>query len=399
MLLGALVSATAALLGYNAAQRANDSRSPFPRQSHDLANRDILNSSATSMPLSVNQSSYMDTDVDDMYNDRFWRHYPFIEGSTLPILENQHFEFKVAQGKPRSLTGFFGRYAEAFLNANGGKLFLGIDDEGRVVGLSCDRSRFDHFCLSCDQIAAKDFKPQVDACFYNIERFPVLIKTHDGQFIETGRYVLYISFNSPPNTHIVYSWCGGRPHMRASASVRPMSPEVIQNRLAFGKSTSGGPMIPKLNDASSHNNRQSSLRKAPNTAQSHHKRLEQPKSAQSSRGGPKNRRQQSLRQPQSVNSDHQQQRPRVNNNGGVKNQSVSRPALTQSSAASAPSLRYVGYRSYGKRHDRRRPEHERRAGKNLQNLSEASSSSSSAPVEHLIFPCSLKEYEISRIKH
>ncbi len=43
-------------------------------------------------------------------------------------------------------------YICAFTNTNGGTIYIGISDDGNVVGTTCDRVLMDRVCLCVDQI-------------------------------------------------------------------------------------------------------------------------------------------------------------------------------------------------------------------------------------------------------
>jgi len=48
--------------------------------------------------------------------------------------------------------GALQEYICAFTNTNGGTIYLGISDDGKVVGTFCDRNLMDKLCLTLDQI-------------------------------------------------------------------------------------------------------------------------------------------------------------------------------------------------------------------------------------------------------
>ena len=188
---------------------------------------------------------------------RDWSGHLFHHNSTLPVFESELYEFKVAQGSNNSLAGFFRRYVCAFLNARGGQLFLGIDDSGQVVGVKCDRERYDRLCLEFDRIAEKHIYPQVDPSLYSVEVYPVLpsllgLSTtaaagEQGLLLAPRSEplcVLVITFLPPTNTRNVYHETYKQPCTRAAASVRRMSPELVRDRRTFGKASSSSSPTP-----------------------------------------------------------------------------------------------------------------------------------------------------------
>ena len=52
------------------------------------------------------------------------------------------------------LMGSLQEYICAFSNTNGGTVFVGINDDGKVVGTFCDRMLMDKIRLTTDQIVS-----------------------------------------------------------------------------------------------------------------------------------------------------------------------------------------------------------------------------------------------------
>lgn len=160
-------------------------------------------------------------------------------GDLFSQYESKQNEFKEAQCRDSRVCELFDRYAGAFLNAAGGDLWLGIADDGRILGINCDRKRYDDLCLAFDQIAAKGYRPAIDPSLYDVKLIPLGSKNATtGKVYPSSRVLMCISFRSNPNNRLVYESTNFGNCVRACASVRHLSPEAVRDRRQFGKVTS-----------------------------------------------------------------------------------------------------------------------------------------------------------------
>jgi hypothetical protein len=160
----------------------------------------------------------------------------FICGELHSQFESGLVEFKAAQSRyNRSLHGMFDRYACAFLNVSGGELWLGVEDDGAIIGIDCSRERYDRLCLRFDDIATKGFEPAIDPALYSVEIVELFERTPTGSVVKSARVLLRLTFRPNPNGRIVYRSHRFGYAARGSASVRPLTPSSVADRQAFGR--------------------------------------------------------------------------------------------------------------------------------------------------------------------
>lgn len=175
-----------------------------------------------------------------------------IIGDTFSHYESKQNEFKEAQCRDSRVCELFDRYAGAFLNADGGDLWLGIADDGCIIGINCDRKRYDDLCLAFDQIAAKGYSPAIDPSLYDVKLIPLGYRNATTRKVcPSSKVLMCISFRSNPNNHLVYKSTNFGNCVRACASVRHLSPEAVRDRRKFGKVTSSSRPSPSGNSTSS----------------------------------------------------------------------------------------------------------------------------------------------------
>lgn len=69
----------------------------------------------------------------------------------LNIIEDRHHEFKMFKEKdPRRIAAMVLEYISAFLNTEGGFMYLGVNDESIVHGLEVNQNWIDQFQLNLD---------------------------------------------------------------------------------------------------------------------------------------------------------------------------------------------------------------------------------------------------------
>eukprot|EP00112_Aurelia_sp_Birch-Aquarium-sp1_P001280 Seg1133.1 transcript_id=Seg1133.1/GoldUCD/mRNA.D3Y31 product="Schlafen-like protein 1" protein_id=Seg1133.1/GoldUCD/D3Y31 len=114
--------------------------------------------------------------------------------------EDRTTEYKRGGGRylKKSLIQHVRKYACAFLNSEGGKLFIGVADNGQVYGVPCNRRQEDATRLQIDGVISK-FQPPVFPALYSIKFIPVIPYTGYVPTDENDHCfkVLEICINSP----------------------------------------------------------------------------------------------------------------------------------------------------------------------------------------------------------
>lgn len=111
----------------------------------------------------------------------------------IELEEDREHEFKSlknAKDPIRTITEYYvEKYINAFLNTNGGTIYFGIDDDGRVQGLRLDRAQRDRLRTIISKQINK-FQPAVEPDLYKIE----FIEVHDKE----STYVVEIRVSKGP---------------------------------------------------------------------------------------------------------------------------------------------------------------------------------------------------------
>eukprot|EP00794_Sanderia_malayensis_P018207 gene18207-20025_t len=89
--------------------------------------------------------------------------------------ESRRVEYKRGGGKylKKCLMGHVRRYVCAFLNSEGGKLHIGVGDNGKVYGVPCTRKDEDSMRILIDSVISK-FQPPVFPAMYSVKFIPVI---------------------------------------------------------------------------------------------------------------------------------------------------------------------------------------------------------------------------------
>ncbi|XP_039770215.1 schlafen-like protein 1 [Ornithorhynchus anatinus] len=145
--------------------------------------------------------------------------------------ETRNVEFKRGGGGylGRTLKHHVRRYACAFLNGEGGSLLVGVEDGGRVQGVSCGPRDEDRVRLLVDAVL-KGFRPQVFPDAYALHFIPVVQPGAPGP---TGAplKVIRLSVHTPrPQTEpLLYETDLGEVYLRREGSVQgPLTGSAIQ---------------------------------------------------------------------------------------------------------------------------------------------------------------------------
>ncbi|XP_054854862.1 schlafen-like protein 1 [Eublepharis macularius] len=142
--------------------------------------------------------------------------------------ETRNIEFKRGGGEYLTVTlkHHVRKYACAFLNSEGGSLFVGVEDNGLVLGVHCDHKDEDRVRLLIDSVL-KGFKPQVFPAAYTLSFIPVIKAEDTGIFLKVIRLTVH-----PPKQHgepLLYETDQGEVYMRRDGSIQgPLSGSAIQ---------------------------------------------------------------------------------------------------------------------------------------------------------------------------
>uniref|UniRef100_UPI00398E6E4F schlafen-like protein 1 n=1 Tax=Pristiophorus japonicus TaxID=55135 RepID=UPI00398E6E4F len=142
--------------------------------------------------------------------------------------ETRNVEFKRGGGEylNMALKTHVRKYVCAFLNSEGGSLFVGVNDDGTVCGVDCNHKDEDRIRLLIDSIV-KGFKPPLFPNAYSITFLPVIKDGDTGMFLKVVRLTVH-----PPRKVgdiLLYETDQGEVYMRRDGSVQgPLSGSSIQ---------------------------------------------------------------------------------------------------------------------------------------------------------------------------
>lgn len=142
--------------------------------------------------------------------------------------ETRNVEFKRGGGEYLTVTlkHHVRKYVCAFLNSEGGSLFVGIEDSGMVLGVRCNHKDEDRVRLLIDSIL-KGFKPQVFPAAYTLSFIPVIKADDTGIFLKVIRLTVW-----PPKQQgepLLYETDQGEVYLRRDGSIQgPLSGSAIQ---------------------------------------------------------------------------------------------------------------------------------------------------------------------------
>ncbi|XP_074832167.1 schlafen-like protein 1 [Carettochelys insculpta] len=142
--------------------------------------------------------------------------------------ETRNVEFKRGRGEYLSVTlkHHIRKYMCAFLNSEGGSLFVGVEDSGLVQGVRCGHKEEDRIRLLVDAIL-KGFKPQVFPDAYTLAFIPVVTAEDTGIFLKVIR--LSVHLPRPQGELLLYETDQGEVYLRRDGSIQgPLSGSAIQ---------------------------------------------------------------------------------------------------------------------------------------------------------------------------
>jgi hypothetical protein len=177
----------------------------------------------------------------------------YMEESKVKVEEDGEHEFKAIQNTSQPLEriiAYCRKYIVSFLNANGGIMYFGVEDDGTVKGIPFSRRGRDLLRLGIDTTVS-NIKPQVDTDLVSVKLIPVESSSHhnrkrqnaqaqaqSGKDEQISRYIveLHIGRGDAP----VYLTHDGCAYFRRSGSVYRMDPELVQRRMENGRPKMAG---------------------------------------------------------------------------------------------------------------------------------------------------------------
>lgn len=187
------------------------------------------------------------------------------EDEKVEMEEDAEHEFKAVQnsGQPlERITVYCKKYIVSFLNANGGVLYFGVEDDGLVKGVPFSRRGRDLLRLAIDGVVSH-IRPQVDPQLVQVTLVPVTLNDTPGGKKSRSKRAKDTDKedDSNPNNWIrfvvevhvgrgnapVYLAPDGNAYFRRSGSVYRMDDELIQRRRERGRPLVQGnvPQVPK----------------------------------------------------------------------------------------------------------------------------------------------------------
>ncbi|XP_064651835.1 uncharacterized protein LOC135502739 [Lineus longissimus] len=189
----------------------------------------VGNHDAFTPSVNTKQTNMSPTHEEGHYVKALKKKYPFdhfVLGHHVGV-EDRNTEFKEGGGNTylkKKLKEHTGKYVVSFLNSSGGKLLVGVNDEGKVVGVKCNQKQEDKARISIDH-AIKAIRPSVFPETYSISFIPV-ISSEDNTFGDLK--VIRIAVESADSSHL-FETKSGHVYIRRDASVQgPLKAREIQ---------------------------------------------------------------------------------------------------------------------------------------------------------------------------
>ncbi|XP_067867809.1 schlafen-like protein 1 [Heterodontus francisci] len=142
--------------------------------------------------------------------------------------ETRNVEFKRGGGEYLNMTlkNHVRKYVCAFLNSEGGSLFVGVNDDGTVCGVECNHKEEDRIRLLIDSIV-KGFKPPLFPNSYSIAFLPVIKDGDTGMFLKVVRLTVHLP--KKDGDILLYETDQGEVYIRRDGSIQgPLSGSSIQ---------------------------------------------------------------------------------------------------------------------------------------------------------------------------
>eukprot|EP00457_Paulinella_chromatophora_P005267 gb/GEZN01005282.1/.p1 GENE.gb/GEZN01005282.1/~~gb/GEZN01005282.1/.p1 ORF type:complete len:588 (-),score=62.81 gb/GEZN01005282.1/:20-1783(-) len=124
------------------------------------------------------------------------------------------------------------KYVNAFLNSNGGVLYIGIEDDGAVKGIRINRKDRDLFRLYMDS-EMKGTRPTVGPSLYRIDFLPVFRRVSPRwSYVEQIQDFCVIMIDVKKGTETVYQTKNdNKSYLRRDGSIHEMTAEMIRARV------------------------------------------------------------------------------------------------------------------------------------------------------------------------
>ncbi|XP_071084409.1 uncharacterized protein [Haliotis cracherodii] len=190
---------------------------PVPSSSHQdshaqtsttsLATQTFLN--PTSPPLENAQLLSSTTSVSFLGRDapeRFYNYRESLENRTAEITQEHYLSPE-----------YVGKSVCAFLNTNGGTVFIGVDNHGNVVGVVGDQQEEDRQRLTINQVI-ESITPPVLSNLYSIDFVPVL---NESESFTSNQKVIEVKVKDPGDHGDLYLYLGD-PFIHRDGSVQMM---------------------------------------------------------------------------------------------------------------------------------------------------------------------------------
>ncbi|XP_046564236.1 uncharacterized protein LOC124273068 [Haliotis rubra] len=117
-----------------------------------------------------------------------------------------------------------GKYVCGFLNTNGGTLFIGVDNDGYVVGVVCNQQDEDKHRLSIDH-AIKSISPTLLPNLYTVDFVPVLDKANS---FSSNLKVLEVKVKDPDDHGELYLY-HGEAFLRRDGSIQMLKAREVRD--------------------------------------------------------------------------------------------------------------------------------------------------------------------------
>lgn len=244
-----------------------------------LASVSNISKEAVERVLSSDRSQYPRRSLDDLLREEEYsagskddrgdveNARAYFEDTKVPVEEDAEHEFKAVQNTAQPLeriVAYCRKYIVSFLNADGGVLYFGVEDDGLVKGVAFSRRGRDLLRLGIDQTVSC-IKPQVDPQLLKVLLVPVEPSPNSerarradkaasgasnsadkgGSGDKPARFVveIHVGRGDAP----VYLTQDGSAYFRRSGSVYKMDAELVQRRMEQGRPKFAGevPQVPR----------------------------------------------------------------------------------------------------------------------------------------------------------
>jgi len=139
------------------------------------------------------------------------------------MVEDETHEFKIFQND-KDLEDIINKYLCGFLNAKGGVLYLGVRDDGVVVGVPHSRKALDKIRVAVDHLAKKFYPPVLSSQYKVEERY---IYDPNKCVMDESRRIIEVII-SPGDPEELYFNGSFKAYIRKRASCTILTPPEIK---------------------------------------------------------------------------------------------------------------------------------------------------------------------------